>query len=474
MTGPPEQTATTFLGLFLDKPTIVLTLGVIAFILGATAIIANSCVIVFYMPNYRNVYPMLYVCNCICDGFAGIGAILVGVVLVQLYQEEEADTIIKKESGDVTSSSQGEESQPSTTLIGTIFCIVNIATRVSVICSLTVSVVRVIHIVWIQYKIRYRMVLGAMISVLLFWIAFISAELVLTLKKTGGPRICGIDENEEKKPHRFAPRDGKVPTGPPLHDMMIEQLFLQPFVGKEVLCKLADAINKPLPMALEIFLMEVVPFVIPVFLATFLLILTAHKLLSSSVGQHSEVSRNITVTVFWLTFFYVLCYFPFFVVLCVLGHPDFENPDVTDIVVRFVAGTILPFLSACLLPGTLIVRGSKIKEFYSDKIVNSLQGGKVGQSGRSENKGNSDNMGNIVIENKGNSENTGNIEMENKGNIVIENTGNSDNMGNIVIENKGNSENTGNIEMENKGNIVIENKGTCENMENIVIENKGV
>ena len=372
-----------FLELFLDNPSQVLSLGVIALLLGVMAIVFNSCVIAFYVPKYREVYPMLYLFNCASDCIAGVGAILTGILLLHLYQDEMEKSqvtssagVMTSLAGDLTSSTQETEHQTSTALIGTIFCVVSITIRVSVICSLTISVVRMINIVWAQYKINCRLLLGALVSILLFWIAFIAAELYLTIENIGGSMKCGDDDDDDDKKAEKSPRSGpgennKFPKY--VSSSEIEHLFLQPFVGKELMCELENALQKSLPFQFHIFLLEVIPFIIPVILATIILILTSYKLLKTPVGRNSTVSRNITITVAWLTIFYIVCHVPFFVVILVFGHPNLKEDDNAVVTMRFVTTSIMPFLGTCLNSGTLIVRGSKIRRFYTAKISVSFQ-----------------------------------------------------------------------------------------------------
>ena len=306
-----------------------------------------------------------------------------GVVLAQLYQREEEGSV-------------DPEDEPSEALTGSVFYVVSVTTRVSVVCSLTISVVRLINIMWAHYKINYKILLGVMIGFMMFWLGFTAAELALTLNKSGPPSMCGSASDGGKTGKKDPPKHKRPPKhdGPPdklgfenkvgenldmgeIYFSKIGELFLQPFVGKEIVCELENAVNQSLP-GLDMFLLEVVPFIIPVCLATFSLILTSYKLLSSPVGRNSDVTRTITITVSWLTLFYVICNVPFFVVLCVLGHPTPETSNNTTVVVRFVTTVMLPAVSACLTPGTLILRGSKIRRFYSDRISSSIRN--VGQN----------------------------------------------------------------------------------------------
>ena len=376
MIGPPQEVST-FLDYFLEVPQTVLALSVIAILLGVTAIICNTVVLMFYLNQYKKLYPMLYLFNSGCDCLAVLGSILVGVVLVQLYQREEGGSV-------------DLEDEPSNTLIGAVFFVVSVTTRASVVSSLAISVVRLINIMWAHYKINCKVVLGVLTGFLLFWLGFTAAELALTLNKPGKPIECGSSGDNEEILRKEPPKhdgsrkhegtqntfdsQGENQSDGEIFSSKIGELFLQPFVGKEIICELENAVDKSLP-DLKIFLLEVVPFIIPVCLASFSLVLISYKLLSSKVGRNSDITRTITITVTWLTLFYVLCNVPFFVVLCVLGHPLPENSNNTTVVVRFVTTMMLPAVSACLTPGTLILRGSKIRRFYSEKISSSFRNG---------------------------------------------------------------------------------------------------
>ena len=366
--GFPEPSSDSFVDKFLENLAIIQALAVISCILGTLSILLNLCVIVFHVPKYKEVFPLLYLVNCTCDCVVGFAAILIGAALVKLH----------KEAGVIS----GQEP-----LLATIFFTESVFVRMSVFCSLVMSVVRVINITFIRYKVNYKLLLGFLLAVLLFWLVFVAGELYLILtKEQFGPSNCGGNpENNRtsirrKHGHTLLKGSKKDPPSDMRNIHLLEDMLVQPFVGKDLMCQLANLIGRTIHGSTEVFLLTLIPFIIPVCLAFCLLILTVAKLFRTSVGRNSAVNRSITITVTWLTFFYVLTNLPLFIIFCVLGHPSINKSNNTEVVARFVASVILPALGSVLIPATLIARGSQIKQFYKRKIVISSHdnGGEVG------------------------------------------------------------------------------------------------
>ena len=326
-----------YLKIFSENRTTILILLVIILVVGLAAIVSNMVILGFYLPKYKNLYPALYTINSVCDFAAGIGGLLVGAILIQFYISPKSLKI-------------GEG------LVGLEFYVVSVSLRVSVFSSLVISTVRTINIVKPHFVVSYKATLVAVLAVFCFWVVIVGVELKFTLMKNSkGYCVLGSGMNATSL---------NVTYHNMLEQSKIAELFLQPFVGKEVLCEVHRLLETLPNPTLNTILIEGIPFVIPLCLSIISLLITSYSLPRTKAGRKSTKSRGITVTVFWLTFVFVLCYLPYFIVLLVLGHPIPETSSSVTVMVRFVTTSVLPFLSTCLIPTILIIRGKKIRRFY--------------------------------------------------------------------------------------------------------------
>ena len=338
-----------YLQMFSENRTGILILIVIILTVGLESIVSNVLILGFYLQKYKKLYPVLYVFNSLCDCAAGLGAILVGVILIKFHISP-------------TSLTTG------TGLLESEFYIVNVSLRVSVFCSLVISIVRTINIVKPHYVVSYRAILASVLVVLAVWAVFVGVELKFTVMRES-TAYCGSGQKVSGKNG-----SGANNTQPEMVEQKkIAELFLQPFVGKEVLCEVSKLLEQSPDTTLDMTLIEGIPFIIPLCLSIISLLITSYSLQKTEAGRQSSKSRSITVTVFWLTFVFVLCYLPYFVVLLVLGHPTPKTSSSLTVMVRFVTTAVLPFLSTCLVPAILIVRGRKIRQFYWKLFVNGGQ-----------------------------------------------------------------------------------------------------
>ena len=324
-----------YLQMFSENRTAILILLVIILTVGLASIVSNVLILGFYLPKYKKLYPVLYIFNSLFDCAAGLGAILVGVILIKFYI---SPTSLKTGTG----------------LLESEFYIVNVSLRVSVFCSLVISIVRTINVVKPHYVVSYKATLAFVLAVLVFWAVFVGVELKFTVMRES-TAYCSSGEKVS----------GKNDTQPEMVEQKkIAELFLQPFVGKEVLCEVSKLLEQFPNTTIDMILIEGIPFIIPLCLSIISLLKTSYSLLKTEAGRQSSKSRSITVTVFWLTLVFVLCYLPYFVVLLILGHPSPKASSSVTVMVRFATTAVLPFLSTCLVPTILIVRGRKIRQFY--------------------------------------------------------------------------------------------------------------
>ena len=293
----------------------------------------------FYLPDAKKLYSVLYVFNSISDCLVGVASLLVGGVLIQMMVSSDAETF-------------------DLNLTKTVYCLVGVATRTSVMFSLTLSVVRVINIILPQYKINYKMVVVSMVSVVVFWICFLAVDLSMNLDDDGSCTSSNVQTSY-----------------PNTNDyQLVVDLFQQPLVGKEIYCYALIAVKPDVSIGSEwykdvqVFLLTGLPFFVPAGIATVCLLLTAYKLCSTSIGRSSRVSRDITVTVSYLTVVFVCCNVPYFMTHMIHGHPNLKNATHTSVILSFFTSTVFLLISATLNPVILIVRGRKLRSFVAEHI----------------------------------------------------------------------------------------------------------
>ena len=339
------ETRSDFYLLFTSNYSSLIALEVTCFLLGLIAIPANMIVAAFYLPNTSKLYPMMYSFNSISDSILGVASFLVGGLVVYAV-----DGTMKDDPLDPINIH----------LTDTVFCLVGVASRTSAVYSVTISVVRVINIIYPHYNVSIRGVILAMASMAVFWVSFLAVDLHLTITTD---HCMSLNLT------------GSGSLGTTGSRALFEELFLQPLVGKEVLCNIVLTINPDFSPAnnwyrtVQTVVLTGIPFFLPAGIAVACLCITAYKLLRTSIGRKSQVSRDITITVLYLTSAFVSCNAPYFVVLLVQGHPSLETSTHETVFVRLFTSTIFHFINAALTPVILIVRGTKLRSWILEKIA---------------------------------------------------------------------------------------------------------
>lgn len=296
------------------------------FIIGITCIFSNSFVVSFYKMKRSTIIPMVYIALSSCDILSGVSALLIGIMLINIFYYNE--NVLRY-------------------LVPVVFFFSTLTAHVSIFYNTVLAVMRTISIVIPFYDIKKKLVKSLLLLYPLFWVALTVYEIYFYTHD-----YCNNHDHDVTSCY------------------LVYFLFL-PCVGSSIIQSVSATAERFIYPLLGFAL----PFAVPSIICAVCCVVQSVVLFRKGNvgdGNHGNEVRqkNITITILQLTIICFICNTINSIAMFIIVMNVFDDTgiDTNVLYCLYITGTMLPFLNSSVNPMILIIRGQELREHVKSKL----------------------------------------------------------------------------------------------------------